>query len=252
MAYQQTKVELFDGLSATIVTGGDNQYVSHKSLADMFQWPKSTRKKRFKQLADEFPGMVRYFFSTTVGADQVEECSPSDREFKQRNDMGFILRCLNVKGLQWCLITELNRVKKKVPRKHRADANKLLDVPEDADMKDLLMRAKGIRELIDISKKEKHDDGFVYLLHNTAGDVAKVGKAADCRKRWKSYQCPLNWKPQFAVWVSDQAVAERKLIKYMNEHYTLGCGTEFFWCDNVKPVMHFMTITFGKNRLSEI
>ncbi len=101
------------------------------------------------------------------------------------------------------------------------------------------------------SKKKKVTSGFIYMLQNRMGDIVKVGKAKDCRKRWRSYQCTHNWVPYAAIRVEDMSESEARLIRYMHIHYQLSNGKEFFWCKNLKPVLDFMT-KFGENGLSEI
>ena len=108
-----------------------------------------------------------------------------------------------------------------------------------------------VREHLETQKKLKVKSGHVYLLHNRSQDIAKIGKAIDCRKRWKGYQCPHNWVPKVAIRVTDQTKAEKKLLKYMHAHYTLSNGREFFWCGNIGPIVAYMS-TFGENILGEI
>ena len=95
-------------------------------------------------------------------------------------------------------------------------------------------------------------DGYVYLLESASGTIAKVGRAADCRKRWRSYQCPPNWKPRFAVHVSDQVAAETQLIAFMHTRFQLANGREFFRCYNTHPIMEYMATKFGPNELAFI
>ena len=95
-------------------------------------------------------------------------------------------------------------------------------------------------------------DGYVYLLESVSGTIAKVGRAVDCRKRWRSYQCPPNWKPRFAVHVPDQVAAETQLIAFMHTRFQLANGREFFRCYNTHPVMEYMAMKFGPNELAFI
>jgi len=102
------------------------------------------------------------------------------------------------------------------------------------------------------NRKKPRGKGFVYLLRNKTGDIAKVGKADNCRARWKSYQCPFNWVPVAAYRVEKQTESEAKIIGFMRDNFTLACGREFFWCSNTTPVQKYMTTTFGENILHEI
>ena len=95
-------------------------------------------------------------------------------------------------------------------------------------------------------------EGFIYLLLNTNGDVAKVGRAINCRKRWNSYQCPVNWKHIAAIRVKDMICCERIFINWMKERYPVACKREFFWCDNVKPIVKYLEENFGPNVIQEI
>ena len=107
---------------------------------------------------------------------------------------------------------------------------------------------KYIRE----NKTKEQCSGHVYLLHNLSGNIAKIGKAKDCRVRWKEYQCPHNWVPKVAIEVDDQTKAEGVLLDYMDKHYTLSNGKEFFWCDNIEPIRKFMESKFGESILHQI
>ena len=130
------------------------------------------------------------------------------------------------------------------------DCLKKLTVADKTDVADVLEHLKRVKVILD-TKQKKKPNGYIYLLHNLTGTIAKVGKATDCRKRWRSYQCPHNWVPKVAIAVPNQIKAENKLIKYMHSQYTLSNGREFFWCDNLTPVIKYME-GFGENIISQI
>ena len=102
-----TLVQTFEDFPLTFLENENIPYISHKSLSDYFKWPKTTRRNRFKKLAENHPEMVAYFKTTHGG--RGEFLDPSfvcTDEFTYMNNTRQITRCLTKQGLILVLIKE--------------------------------------------------------------------------------------------------------------------------------------------------
>ncbi len=116
-----TQVQAFEDFPLTFIEHDTVPYIAHKSLADYFKWPKTTRKNRFNKIAENHPEMVAYFKTTPRGVAQkmghplvstggrARKLDPSlvgTDEFKHLSLCNQITRCLSKQGLILAMIKE--------------------------------------------------------------------------------------------------------------------------------------------------
>ena len=102
-----TQVQAFEDFPLTFIEHDTVPYIAHKSLADYFKWPKTTRKNRFQKIAENHPEMVAYFLcDSSKGAQKMGPSTMPTAEYNRLNSNGKITRCLTKQGLILCLVKE--------------------------------------------------------------------------------------------------------------------------------------------------
>ena len=102
-----TQVQTFEDFPVTFVHHETIPYISHRSLAEYFKWPRTTRKRKFMNIAQPHPEMVAYFqCGPSREVQKLHHPFTSTEEFMTMTKAGLITRCLTKQGLILTLMKE--------------------------------------------------------------------------------------------------------------------------------------------------
>ena len=92
----------------------ETPYVSHKSLANFFDWSDRKRKREFAGIAEFHPNKVAYFqCDSSRGGQFLTPCPPCTEDFQRLNDSGKIQRFLTKQGMILAVFQEKKHPKAK-------------------------------------------------------------------------------------------------------------------------------------------